>query len=356
MAKEFRLERLPVACIFEACPAIELVQSERAITGRNTDLTAFAASLAGTKRNSPMMGLRHTADVRTLVWVGTAIVLVALQYIWPELVVYLCPLSCYLATACGVIAHNHNHQPTFRGKRWNQGLGHILSLFYGYPTLMWIPTHNLNHHRFTNRPGDATITWRHTNSNNLWVVLTYPFVSGFYQSKPIEQYIRRAKTKNRSLYKRILFQYSFWIGVYALMLGVAAWLHHHDRAGRGLYVWFFAVILPAGCSATLIMIFNFIQHVHADAWSSLDHSRNFTSCTFNFLFFNNGYHTVHHERPALHWSQLPAAHAEIAPSIDPRLNEPSLVWFLVRQYLLAPFCPRLGTSQIGNPPGMEQVG
>lgn len=53
MVEEFRLERLPVECIFETGSAIELVQSERAITGRNTDLPALAASLAGMKRNSP---------------------------------------------------------------------------------------------------------------------------------------------------------------------------------------------------------------------------------------------------------------------------------------------------------------
>ena len=77
--------------------------------------------------------------------------------------------------------------------------GHVLTIFYGYPTLMWVPTHNLNHHRFVNRPGDATITWRYTNRHNLFVAATYFLVSGYFQSEPIQRYIRHAKFTNRRL-------------------------------------------------------------------------------------------------------------------------------------------------------------
>ncbi len=296
------------------------------------------------------MWLRNSADLRTLLWVALAVTLVALQYAWPRLVVYLCPISCYLAVACGVIAHNHNHRPTFVGRRFNNLFGHLLTVFYGYPTMMWVPTHNLNHHHFTNRPGDATITWRYTNRHNLFVVMTYPLVSSYFQSEPIQRYIARAKLTNRGLYQRIIVQYAIWIGVYLLMLALAALLHHRVRTGLGLYVWFFSLVLPAICSVTLIMVFNYIQHVHADAWSELDHSRNFTGKVFNLLFFNNGFHTAHHEQPGLHWSALPAAHARLADKIDPRLNEQSVCWFLARQYILAPLFPVLGTRQIGSSP------
>jgi beta-carotene hydroxylase len=297
------------------------------------------------------MFLRNKADYRTVVWVAMAVALVAIQYRWPSTVVFLCPASCYLAIACGVISHNHNHQPTFSVRRLNHGFGHLLTIFYGYPTLMWIPTHNLNHHRFTNRPGDATITWRYTSLHNLLVVLTYPFVSGYFQSEPIKTYIRRAKAKNTSLHSRIVFQYVFWIGVYAGMLVLALYLYQDLRNGTGLYVWFFALILPAITSATVIMMFNYIQHVHADVWSDHDHSRNFTSRSFNYLFFNNGYHTAHHIRPGLHWSALKEAHQKIERQIDPSLNEASLCWFVIRQYVLSPFFPSLGTIQVGGPPG-----
>jgi len=271
----------------------------------------------------------------------------AAQYVWPQIIFYVLPVSCYLGIACGVIAHNHNHRPTFISRWANHAFGHVLTCFYGYPTLMWIPTHNENHHKFLNRQGDATITWRYTNRHNLFVALSYFFVSAYFQSEPIQRYIRRAKMSNRQLYARIMVQYGIWIGFLTLSLATAQAMH----PGRlGFRVWIFATLVPAFASLFLIMFFNYIQHVHADAWSEFDHSRNFTGPIFNYLFFNNGYHTIHHEHPSMHWTALPAAHAGLAASISPRLIETNLVWYLLRQYILSPLLPRLGSRQLGAEP------
>ncbi|TWT79933.1 Fatty acid desaturase [Planctomycetes bacterium CA13] len=301
------------------------------------------------------MLVHNPSDYRSVLWLLLAITLVIAQYCNPALVVFLSPISCYLAISLGTVSHNHNHRATFKSTRLNNLFGHLLTIFYGYPTLMWVPTHNLNHHKFVNRPGDATATWRYTNKHNLWVALTYPFVSGYFQSIPIRQYIDRIKTRKPNLYSRVRFQYALWIGTYVGLGVLAATLYHHQQTGLGLYLWFFSVILPAILSSTVIMFFNFIQHVHTDAWSDHDHSRNFTGPWFNFLFFNNGYHTVHHDHPAMHWSELPDAHARIAETIDPKLNETNLVWFLLRQYFLSALFPQLGTKQIGNIPGQSEI-
>ncbi len=297
-----------------------------------------------------MLSLHHRSDIRSVVWVVLAVSLVIIQYSDPAWVIYLSPISCYLAIACGTISHNHNHRATFRSKQMNHFFSHVLTIFYGYPTLMWVPTHNLNHHRFVNRPGDATATWRYTNKHSIWVALAYPFVSGYFQSFPIRQYIARVKDRKPKLYARIRFQYAIWIGTYVGLGALAAFLYHSQQTGLGLYLWFFSVILPAILSSTVIMYFNFIQHVHTDAWSEHDHSRNFVGGWFNFLFFNNGYHTAHHDNPAMHWSELPAEHRRIASTINSKLNERNLLWFMFRQYLLTPVFPGLGTKQIGESP------
>lgn len=301
-----------------------------------------------------LMLLKNHADYRSLVWVSMAMLLVAAQYCNPAWVIYLSPISCYVAIACGTIAHNHNHRATFSNRRINSGFGHLLSIFYGYPTLMWVPTHNLNHHHFVNGDGDATATWRFTNRHTLWVVLMYPFMSAYFQSFPIKDYVQRVKLRKPRLYSSIRFQYMFLLTSYASLGILAAVLYHKQQTGLGLYLWFFSVILPAICSSTIIMFFNYIQHVHTDSRSEHDHSRNFTGKWFNFLFFNNGYHTTHHENPGMHWSQLPASHAKVVDSVNPVLNEPNLVWFMLRQYLLAPILPRLGTTQLGAAPGPDK--
>ncbi|MDH5674877.1 MAG: fatty acid desaturase [Myxococcales bacterium] len=290
---------------------------------------------------------RNSADYRTILWVLLTPAVVAVQYARPELIPYLCWVSCYFALACGVIAHNHNHCGTFASRGMNQAFGAWISIFYGYPTFAWIPTHNNNHHKFTNAPGDATITWRHTNRHNFFVALTYPFVSSYYQSALINDFVGNAKEKGGKLYSQIRSQYLAWGGGHVLAFALAVWLH---GAAEGLYVWGMSMGLPAFFALWTIMLFNYEQHVHADPFSESDHSRSFTSKLLNFLLFNNGYHAAHHERAGAHWTELPAIHAELAPKIAPVLNQRSVWWYWFRQYALAPLVPSLGTVQIGAGP------
>jgi fatty acid desaturase len=300
--------------------------------------------------------LKNSADRRTVLWVLLAPVFVGLQYASPELIPYLSPVSCYFALACGVIAHNHNHCQTFKSKEANRWFAIWLSLFYGYPTFAWVPTHNLNHHKYVNREGDATITWRFTNRHNALVAITYFFVSSYYQSKPINDYIANAKQKNPALYRLIIGQYAAWIGTYVAMYALAARLYGW---GHGFYVFAFSIGLPAFFSLWTIMLFNYDQHVHTDPFSEYDHSRSFTSAAVNFLLFNNGYHLVHHENPGVHWSKLPELHAQVEHLIHPSLKQKSLAWYWFKQYALAPFFPSLGTVQLGpgpmHPPTSEEV-
>ena len=64
---------------------------------------------------------------------------------------------------------------------------------------------------------------------------------------------------------------------------------------------------------------------------------------------------MHHELASLHWADAAGAHAQIRAQIDPRLCEKSMLWFFLRQYLLAPLWPRLGTTQVGRAPFDEAI-
>jgi fatty acid desaturase len=290
---------------------------------------------------------RHTADYRTLLWVLMPPVVVAIQYARPDWVLYLFWLSCYFALACGVIAHNHNHCPTFGTKLANDIFGNWISIWYGYPTFAWVPTHNLNHHKLVNRAGDATITWRYTNRHNALVAATYFFVSSYFQADPIKAFIKKAREKNPRLHRRIMTQYSVWLGAHVALCALAIWLH---GVKTGLYVWGLSCGIPAFFALWTIMLFNYEQHVHTDPWSKHDHSRSFDGKWLNFLLFNNGYHAAHHENPGTHWSKLDGLHRAIEKEIDPRLIERNMWWYFFRQYLLAPLVPSLGSQQIGRAP------
>lgn len=267
----------------------------------------------------------------------------AAQYAWPTLLGYFTPLACYLALCAGVIAHNHNHCPTFADRRSNRCFGLWLSVFYGYPTFAWIPTHNQNHHRFVNGPEDATHTWRYGNRHDLATALTYFFVSSYWQSGPIKAYIRKARETAPELHRRIINEYFFWAGAGLVLLAIAIGLH---GARLGIQVWLVASLIPAAFALWTIMLFNYEQHVHAVPDSQHNHSRSWNGRTVNYLLFNNGFHAAHHEQPGVHWSELPRLHAALAPAIDPQLIERGLAWYFVKNYLLAPFAPRFGTKQL----------
>src|SRR5262249_10925388 len=72
---------------------------------------------------------------------------------------------------------------------------------------------------------------------------------------------------------------------------------------------FLAFTLPIWIAGgALFLAVNFLQHDGCDPESDTAHSRDFTGWLTNIIFFNAGYHTVHHLHPGRHWSRLAAEH------------------------------------------------
>jgi fatty acid desaturase len=270
---------------------------------------------------------------------------VALQYGIPALAGWLLPLSIYLAYSAGVIAHNHNHCPTFVRRGPNALLGAWISLFYGYPVFAWIPTHNRNHHKFVNRPGDASITWRATPRNGLMAAVTYGFVAAAAQAPLTAAFLDRARAGDRRAYFTYRAQQVFVFGGHAAALVVALALFGPAR-GAGVYAS--ALGVPAIGALWGLMFTNYVQHVDCDPWSRWGHSRDFTSRWLNLLVFDNGFHSVHHEQPGLHWSELRAAHRRVAHLLDPRTQESSIAGYAFKAYVLGKVLPRYAPVRLGT--------
>ena len=268
--------------------------------------------------------LKHVADLKTLLYLALTTSLFFIQwntgFYWP---VYI--LALYFAIAVAVIAHNHNHVPMWKSSLLNHVMDNWITLLYGFPAFAWTPTHNKNHHKFNNREGDYTITYRFSERNNLLTLLTYPSISSYFQQSPVMGHLRHLYANKRNKFYLALLQYI----TLGLFIGITLWL---DWRKSLLYV-----VIPQQVALFTVMIFNYIQHVHADEESKYDHSRNFVSRFTNFMMFNNGYHTAHHNKASLHWSQLPQAHADIAHLIAPQLNQKVILVYLFRTYLVAPF-------------------
>lgn len=280
-----------------------------------------------------MFKLRFKADIKTLIYVFLTTTLFVLQWFYIGFNVFSYIIYLFLSVAVAVIIHNHNHLPIWRDKLMNTLTDWWLTVFYGFPIFAWIPTHNKNHHRLNNREGDYTITYRFSEKNNLVTLLTYPSISGFYQQKAIKLYLKEQYEKDRTRFWLCLSQYAI----------LAMWL-----AAAFIIDWKKAllfVFIPQQVSLFSVLIFNYVQHVHANEESEYNHSRNFTGL-LNFFLFNNGYHTAHHDKAGIHWSKVPEEHRKIEMHIDKSLNERSFWWYIFRSYFLGLFIKKYRTNSM----------
>ena len=277
------------------------------------------------------MKLRFREDRRTLLWAFGLFPLVpALAYWRPALIPWLLPFALYASYCSGVLAHNHNHSPTFVGQRANVIYGAWLSIFYGFPLFAWVPTHNQNHHRYLNGEGDATRTTRRRVADSASAALTYPLFSSGWQLPLIRAWVQAAREGRPARRRRIRLEVAAVIGGHSCLLGLALGCH---GLGLGALVYALSAGLPALLATYFMMLTNYLQHVGCEPNSADNHSRNFVSPFWNWFVFENGLHTVHHEHPGVHWSRYRALHESRASRIAPRLNQKSLAGYVFRTYL-----------------------
>jgi GNAT superfamily N-acetyltransferase len=207
--------------------------------------------------------LRYKADVLSVFYMIVTTALLIVNWNLPEFNVWLFLGSILMATSCFAMAHNHNHIPMWRVDFLNKLTDYWLTLFYGFPVYAWIPTHNMNHHQLNNREGDYTITWRLSERNNLFTMITFPFVSAVYQQKPTSDFLKHYWNVNKPKFFYYISQYVVWV----LWIAGAFYL---DSRKALLYV-----AIPMIVATQFVLIINYIQHVHTDEESQYNHSRNF---------------------------------------------------------------------------------
>ena len=277
--------------------------------------------------------LKNSADIKSLIYILITTALFVAQWVFIGVNTFIYTWYLFMSVAVSVMTHNHNHLPMWQSKTLNTITDWWLTIFYGFPIFAWIPTHNKNHHRFNNREGDDSITYRVSERNNFLTLISYPTISGYYQQKAIFGYLKDLKANNKEKYWLCISQYVI----------LFLWI-----AGALLIDWQKAllfVIIPQQVSLFSVLIFNYVQHVHANEESEWNHSRNFTGF-LNFMLFNNGFHTIHHHKAGLHWYKVPEAHKEIKDNINPILMERSFWWYIVRVYILSIFIPKFRTNSM----------
>ncbi len=267
------------------------------------------------------LGLKHPSDVRQVGTMATYYALLASMYFVPA-----CRNAGFLVAACAmsfltaVAGHNNLHQGMFTARWKNVVFRYLLSFGALFPESSVIPAHNLVHHHFDDdgqpdwaAPEQVRFRW------NLLNILHFPNVAGPVTFAGVRRWARLAgKADFRRQYT---LESIFAFGLTGLLLV-------HD-----FWTALFYVMVPQLWGARSFLRINIIQHDGCDTTSEWNHSRNFVGRIFNWFMMNNGYHTIHHNRAGMHWSELARAHSkEVAPRIDPSLDEPSMVLYLLRSY------------------------
>ena len=267
--------------------------------------------------------LRFSADRRSLgvLTVNAALVTMAWCLIpTGPLQALVIPVLGYSGWLCAVVAHNTVHSSVFH-RRWQNSLFQIwVSLSYGFPISDYIPGHNLSHHRFLQAREDVMRTSKVRFRWNLLNLLSFPFVvtPGIVRGNARYGKLKGSEAWRQQLRLEAIIVWSVKIGLLAL-----------DWRKALLFV-----VVPQLIANLGIVGINFLWHDGCDPQHPVNHSRNFIGPLLNFLTLNNGYHGMHHEEPALHWSLLPEAHARrIRPGLHPALEQRSLLAYAWRTFV-----------------------
>jgi len=278
--------------------------------------------------------LRYSADLRTIAFVFTyyALIAVAITVALPTWAFFpLMAVICFLSFFCAVITHNTVHVPVFRSRVLNQIFQLLLTPTYGHPVSMFVPGHNLSHHKYLQTPKDRMRTDKMRFRWNLLNQLFFNVAVGPAIFKDNAAYARVMRTKRPRWYSQLMMELAFYaLFLVATVAGmIATW-----GFAAGMTRWIMFVFIPHQYGVWGIAGINFVQHDGCDPDHPYNHSRNFTGKLVNWFTFNNGFHGIHHQRPTLHWSLTPEAHEkEMVPNMDARLNLTALLPFLFTQYI-----------------------
>jgi len=113
------------------------------------------------------------------------------------------------------------------------------------------------------------------------------------------------------------------------------------------------IYLPHLFAQWAIVSINLLQHDGCDIVSresktnpAYNTARNFTGTTLNLLTFNNGFHTIHHMHPTMHWSRLRHEHnTKVRPNIHPNLDQPCILSYIIETFIY----PGKRVDYLGHP-------
>lgn len=225
------------------------------------------------------------------------VALLFVRFSWLLAPLYIALIFRYSAPFAGLI-HEATHRRLFVPRYSALGtliVEWIICPIFGMSPHLYAAQHVGMHHPENNLDGDASATiGYHRDSVIEYARYAMRFV--FMAHWEVFAYLRR--NRKRRLLRRAV------VGLAAQYAMVAAALAYDWRAALVVMIIpmvFIRVALSAG---------NWAQHGFVDPHAPQSPYLNTITClhpAFNRATFNSGYHSAHHAKPSLHWSELPSA-------------------------------------------------
>lgn len=209
-----------------------------------------------------------------------------------------------------VAAYNHHHQhiSTFGSTFLNRVLELIFAFQTGIATNGWVLHHVLGHHlNYLDQTKDES-RWMRKSGKTMGVIEYSVYTSLMGYPKAIEVGLKHPRQH---------YPFLYMTGLVILLLGVAFYYNPVNAL--------FVFLLPMIISFYITAWHTYYHHAGLDHDDHFHASYNITHKWYNILTCNLGYHTAHHYKMGVHWSQLPKLHKEIEHKIPKELfREPSL--------------------------------
>lgn len=238
---------------------------------------------------------------------------------WPLLVLWTMVGAVIKGHVCAW-NHHHQHVPMFVPAWLNRLLELVFALQTGVTSQTWVLHHGFGHHvNYLDQTVDES-RWMRPDGTAMGV-FEYTLVTA------TTAYGRALEVGRRFPKQRRIF-IAMGVVTLALVAGLVAW-----RPLPALFVF----VLPMTISVLLTVWATHSHHTGKPVTSHFVACNNIVHRGYNLLTGNLGYHTAHHYKPGVHWSKLPALHAEIAHRIpaDCYLT-PGFPWRLTGQTTSTP--------------------
>ena len=231
--------------------------------------------------------------------------------------IFWVPLYSFTVFWGSNVNHYHRHNYIFNNYRLNRIVDLILSLIIGAPSTRLHCVHMYNHHQYYKDNRD----WSNYKIAAYHKGLNRAIIYILRSSKKI--WLNRSDLNLSEKRKNELFFEKIFLWASSVLV-----LYYSPYA-------FISLILPSWViGLSLLLLANLINHDGCDLRSELNHSRDFLNPIENWIFINNGYHTMHHLYPALHWTELPKKHFETFSTQTQKYKENSFFLYLIKNYLV----------------------